>query len=220
MNSFNISDIILILFLALCFYFYYNKGLVMTLFGFCTTIFSLVLSRFISPFLAGFLRHTSIFENIKSYISETILSSGTGTGTEFIETLSIPEFLKSNISETIQTSNTADYVSGYIASFAINIIAMIIIFALFIIVFSVLANVLKVVSHLPVIKTANKLGGGLVGLAEGIIVVWIIFAVFTMLYGKPMFNGINESISNSLIASKFYDSNILIKGLSAINNLL
>ncbi len=220
MNSFNISDVVLILFLALCVYFYYNKGLVMTLFGFCTTIFSLVLSRVTSPFLADILRRTSIFDSIRSYISETILTGGTGKGEEFIDSLSIPEFLKTNILQNIQTGNVNDYVSGYIASFVINIIAMIIIFAIFIIVFSVLANTLKAVSRLPVIKTANKLGGGIFGLAQGIIVVWIVFAVCTMFYGKPMFNGINESISNSMIASKLYDSNILIKGLSAINNLL
>ena len=120
----------------------------------------------------------------------------------------------------MNVNQISDYVSEYVASFIINIIAMIAVFIILIVLFKFLSKTLNIIAKLPVLKTANKLAGGGIGLVQGVLIIWIGLAILTMFYGKPMFNSANEAVSNSLIAVKFYDSNILIKGLSTINNLL
>ena len=227
MGSFNVADIIVILILVVCTYFYYHKGLVHTLLGFCSTLFSVVLSRLLSPFVADFFRKTAIFDSIRDYVKTSIISNNSATGSDFINSLTIPDFLKNSIMQNNNSSgfgkfnvtNIQDYVSSYIASFIISIISMIVVFIILFILFKFLSKTLNIIARIPVIKTANKLGGGILGFAQGVLIIWIGLAVLTMLYGKPMFNGAVESVSNSLIACKFYDSNILINGLSAINYL-
>ncbi len=227
-NSFNAADVVVIIVIASCVYFYYNKGLVRTLLGFCSTVLSLVMSRFLSPVIADILKSTPLFGSIKDYVYDAVFKTGAEAENNIIEGLGIPEFLKTAILDNnnsvvydkFNVVNPKDYVSEYIANFVVNIIAMILVFVLLAFLFKVLSRTLNVFSKLPIIKTANKFGGGALGLAQGIIIVWIGLAVLTMLYGKPMFNGANEAVANSLIASKFYDSNILIKGLSAISNLI
>lgn len=224
----NIADIIVILILGVCFYFYYNKGLILTLLGFCSTLLSAVLSRFLSPLLGDALRQTSIFDSIKEYVSSSITQNGNGVGKNFINSLDIPEFLKTSLLDNnnpevykrLNVTQISDYVSEYVASFIINIIAMIAVFIILIVLFKFLSKTLNIIAKLPVLKTANKLAGGGIGLVQGVLIIWIGLAILTMFYGKPMFNSANEAVSNSLIAVKFYDSNILIKGLSSINNLL
>ena len=185
------------------------------------------MSRFLSPVIADILKSTPLFGSIKDYVYDAVFKTGAEAENNIIEGLGIPEFLKTAILDNnnsvvydkFNVVNPKDYVSEYIANFVVNIIAMILVFVLS----GIIENkylLLNVFSKLPIIKTANKFGGGALGLAQGIIIVWIGLAVLTMLYGKPMFNGANEAVANSLIASKFYDSNILIKGLSAISNLI
>ena len=228
MNSFNLADIAVIVIIAVCVYFYYNKGLVLTLLGFCSTLISLFMSRFLSPVFADFLRKTPLFDSIKEYIGESIAKTGSDIENNIISSLDIPDFLKTAITDNsnnviydrFNVTNPKDYISEYIAGFVVNIIAMIIIFILLTILFRFLSRTLKIISRFPLIKTANKLGGGAVGFAQGVLIVWIGLAVLTAFYGKPMFDAANEAVANSVIASRFYDSNILIKGLSAINNLI
>lgn len=221
MNEFNIADVIVIVFLTACTYFYYHRGLIHTLLGFFTTLISAVLSGILSPILANILRDTSIFESIKSYVGNTFLNLDNETGESLVKSLNIPEFLQTDLIDNIGGKlDYTDYISEYITVFIINIIAMIIVFLFLFVFFKILANTLNIISRLPVLRTANKLGGGILGFAQGVLVIWILFAVLTMLYGKPMFAGISEAVSNSLIASKFYDSNILIKRLSAIESLI
>lgn len=225
---FNIADVVVIVIIGFCVYFYYNRGLISTLFGFCSTLLSLVLSRLLSPVVANILRGTSLFESIKEYIGNSIVENGTGGENGFISNLGIPDFLKTalldndnkEVYKALNVTNPKDYVSEYIASFVINIIAMVLVFVLVFILIKVLANTLNIVSKLPILKTANRLGGGILGFVQAVLIIWIGLAILTMLYGKPMFNDANEAVANSLIASKFYDSNILIKGLSAIGNLI
>jgi len=218
MNEFNIADVAIIVFLTVCTYFYYHRGLVHTLLGFFTTLISVVLSGILSPLLANILMNTSISESIKEYVGKTLLNSENGTVESLIRDLSVPEFLRTNLIDNMDVksslANSIDYISEYITIFIIKIISMIIVFLLLFVIFKVIANTLNIISRLPVLRTANKIGGGVLGFAEGILIIWIVFAVLTMLYGKPMFSAINESISHSMIASKLYDSNILIKGFS------
>ncbi len=221
MNEFNIADVVIIVFLIVCVYFYYNKGLVRTFLGFFTTLISTVLSWLLSPVLVNILRNTSMFESIKNYVGNTLQSLNGTTAEELVKDLNLPEFLQTNIIESVSGNmNPVNYISEYITMVIINIAAMIIVFLILFVILKILGNTLNIMSRLPVLKTANKIGGGVLGLAQGILVIWIALAVLTMLYGKPMFSGINEAVSNSVIASKFYDSNILIKGFSAIENLI
>jgi len=228
MNSFNAADVVVLIVIGVCVYYHYKRGLVSTLLGFCSLFFSAVLSRFLSPFIGDLLRKTPLYDSIKSYVITSVIPQGEKIGTDFIRQLTIPDFLKdalvdnnnSIVYQKLNVSGTEDYISGYIAGFIINIIAMVILFILLLILFKFLARTLNIIARMPVLRTANKLGGAALGFIQGVIIIWVGLAVLTIFYGKPMFEGVNEAILNSVIASKFYDSNILITGLSTIGNLV
>lgn len=216
MNEFNIADVVIIVFIIVSTYFYYNKGLVLTVLGFFTMLFSTVLSGVLGPLVAGFLKTTSIYESINSYVGETLLGSSLNSGENIIDSFNLPEFLKTALSDNIQSADPSKYITGFI----VNILSMLIVFVLLFVIFKIIANALNIINYIPVFRTANKLLGGVLGFAQSVIVIWIVFAVLAMLYGKPMFSGIIKTVSDSLIASKFYDSNILIKGLSAVTDFI
>ena len=232
MNSFNISDVIVISIIILCGYVYYKKGLIYTILGFFSTVLAVILSKFLSPIVSTALKGSPVFDTIKEYVKTAIfqempVTSGVSSNS-IIDNLNIPEFLKnaliennnSSVYSKFNVSNIQDYTSEYITSFVINILAMIIVFILLMVLFKFLAKTLNIFSKLPIIRTANRLAGGALGVLQGVVIIWIGMAILTMLYGQPIFDSINESISESLIACKFYDSNIIIKGFSALNNLI
>ncbi len=233
-HAFNIADIIVLAVLAFFIYFFYCKGLVGTLLGFCSTIISVVFSKILYPFVGDILRSTFVFDSIKEYVIETAglgkIAEGAGikAQTDFISSLNIPDFLKnalidnnnSEVYKMLDVSTVEDYVGGYVANFLINIIAMIIVFVVVWVGLKVLSNTLNIMAKLPVIRTANKLGGAVLGFIQGTVVIWIAFAVLTLFFAKPVFQEVTETISSSVVACKFYDSNILIKSLSLADNLV
>lgn len=50
---------------------------------------------------------------------------------------------------------------------------------------SVVASLLKIIDHIPVVSTVNKIGGALVGLAMGLILVWVALLVIGAFQGEP-----------------------------------
>lgn len=231
--AFNIADIIVLAVLAFFIYFFYRKGLVGTLLGFCSTIISVLFSKISYPFVSDILRSTPVFDSIKAYVIETAglskIAEGAGikAQTDFISSLNIPDFLKnalidnnnSEVYKLLDVTTIEDYIGGYVASFLINIISMIIVFVVIWVAIKIISNTLNIVVKLPIIRTANSFGGAVLGFIQGTIVIWIAFAVLTLFFAKPVFQDINETISSSVVASKFYDSNILIKSLSFADNL-
>ena len=84
--------------------------------------------------------------------------------------------------------------------------------ALFILIRLALMVVFRIVdsaTKLPLIKGANKLLGGLLGMVNVIFIVLLALAIFTML--APTDNIVYEAIDKSYIVKFLYNNNILLK---------
>lgn len=230
MNSFNIADIAVILILAISTYACYKKGIIRTIYGVFSTLASIVLSRILYLPVASLLKQTFLFDTVKQYAVEMfgideIAQVSAQKQVEFINNLSLPSFIKEGLIngnnrsgfEIFDAQTVQDYIGAYIADFVINIAAMIIVFFVIYFVLKIICSALKIISKMPIIKTADGLGGALFGFLQGVLIIWIVLAIVSVFFTKPIFKQINESVASSVLAKQFYDSNIIIKGLSDID---
>lgn len=108
--------------------------------------------------------------------------------------------------ELLEKSGIYDIVSKRITRMALNAIAFMITFIILTIVFGIIYQVFHVIEKLPVIGTANKGLGAILGFAKGVVIVWIVFAFvalnamsefgqqfITMIYESPILIFIYEN---------------------------
>lgn len=75
----------------------------------------------------------------------------------------------------------------------------------------ILARVLKIIDHIPVVNTVNKLGGALLGLAIGLLLVWTALLVIGTLQELAWCRQASSYISQSPILLQFQALNPLSK---------
>ena len=150
------------------------------------------------------------------------LNEGTKvTAKSVIEGLNLPGFVKDmvgnsivksipDISELVNVSGVVDSISGILAQVIINIISLIVLFALIKIGLFIVENMIKGVTDLPVIKQADKIGGFALGALEGVLAVYAAFAIMMMFNTLPQFQGFFDAVENSVLAGIFYQNNFIL----------
>lgn len=228
----NILDIIVIVILLVFIFSGYRKGLALTILNFFRTIISLYLANQLYPYVSKFLReNTSLYEFLKtsiidnmglSKLTQDIAFKNSG---EFIKSLSVPDFIKNalianNNSEyykILKVDAIEDYISGYIANMCLNAISLVSVFFIVFAVMKVLVKVLNIVSRLPIIKSFNRLGGGLIGFLQGTIFIWFLIAIFVLLFSKSEYAYIFDMLKESAIAVHFYKTNLILNFITGIH---
>lgn len=66
----------------------------------------------------------------------------------------------------IGQENVARNGIAYIAALIVALVAV-----------NLVAHILRIVEHIPVVKTVNRLGGGLLGACIGVVLIWVALAV-------------------------------------------
>lgn len=230
MNSINYMDIAVVAIMIYCVYAYAKKGLIKSVIGFGSNIFSLILSRALYPTVTKMILATPIYDNLKLTvieklnIGEVVSSQTQKFEADMINSLSLPQFLKTGLLENnndvvykfLDVSSIEDYIGGYISMMLINIIVVIAVYLIIRIIFKFVFKSLKIFSKLPVIRTFNKIGGGALGFCWGIVLIWILTAIITLFLTSPQFAPLSESLATSVLAIKFYESNIILKMINRI----
>lgn len=90
--------------------------------------------------------------------------------------------------------------------YLITVVLFIIIIKLLV---SFLFKIFKVAAKLPVIKQANGLVGGMLGIVTGIILCWIVAAIMTMFIGQEGCGWISAGLETSRLAKHLFKSNII-----------
>lgn len=137
---------------------------------------------------------------------------------KFIDDLDVPDFAKKmlkadNDKETrksLGVDNFYRYISAYIARMIVNALVFICIFVLVYIVAQILMVTAGVLSHLPIINGANRIGGALFGALEAIVIVWALFLVVAIAINTDIGKDIYSQIEESEILQTIYDANILL----------
>ena len=137
----------------------------------------------------------------------------------FIENLPLPQWIKDQI-ETFNNENGyqklgandfGSYMINYIASLILNILAYVVTFFVVWLVIRLILGALAVSRRLPVIGTADRLLGLLLGMIQGILIVWVLFLVLSLFSTTPLGAGLMREISESGFLSALYNYNPFLK---------
>jgi len=211
------------------------KGFIKTLFGFASTIVALIFAYLFYGLLSNLLiESTKLYgffqEKIAGALDLKSLSQSVVSNIDrkdMIQGIQVPDFLKNLLIQNdnseiyhvlgIHTNNSAsDYVSSFLATIAINVLAFVILFILGLIIIGIVASLLDVVAKLPVLKQLNHLSGFVIGLATGIIMLWVVslgLYLFVSMQGTSNLQSVIEESSFVLI---FYNNNWLMNFLGDI----
>ena len=145
---------------------------------------------------------TSAVSHTQPVLDRDALSESTG-----IPAILIPEMdLSGSIESTV--SAAADNIVESASNSVIRAVVGVMLFIGIRIIMGAVYRILRAVSRLPVIKGANRLIGGLLGLINYMFVVYAVLAVISLIVVK---DGAGQSIiEQTYLAKYFYNNNILL----------
>lgn len=178
----------------------YRKGFIREIVSFFFVFLAVALAWAVNPYVNEFLMektpvYQKIQENCEKFSEQQNDETEEASGDEeqeqknIIEALGLPQILQ----QSLEANNTEDvygylavdtfseYVSGYLARSIINGLSFVISYILATLLIKGAACILDIITGLPVINSANRITGGLVGIVKGLLFVWIAFLVLTVL---------------------------------------
>jgi len=152
----------------------------------------------------------------KDTIQETIAEVG--------EKLNLPNSLVETVSEADETQIAEEQTeaaevtlkelvlkvfANRIANVALTAIIYVLVMLAVFIVLNVIIISTGLITKLPIIKQANKLGGLVIGLVEGVMVVWLFFTVLTAISNTEFAGTCLAQIKANAFLSFMYDNNLI-----------
>lgn len=231
MNSLMIGVLILA---AICVINGYRKGFVRIVFSLVATVVTIVIVGNIAPTVADILvRYTPMEEMIAENFSEIIIDETAQAlvdtvedgeeiplkyQIEIIQDADIPEYLQellldnnnSAIYEKLGVDSFVDYISYYLASWVIKVVAFVLAFLFAIILVRVFVFSLDVVAALPVFNGLNRIAGAITGLGFAVIIVWVGFVIVMLMYSSEFGQVCYEMIDDSALLTMLYEKNMIM----------
>ena len=230
-------DIILVVIFASFVLTAVKKGFILSLLEFAAVILALVLAYYFSPKVAetandGFDKEATI-KTIETQIEENVSLQETTTQTQLLlesipdYMVSVADFMGVSVDDIKQSVASSKLTSENIATELVEKIAQpIIIGALtalsFVVLAIVLLFVLKFLAQIiakifkiPVIKTVNKLLGGILGACKGFAVVLFICTILTVFFASGD-NELAAAVNDSVVVNLIDNVNPLVNSLKEI----
>ena len=165
----------------------------------------------------------------KSFLSQFTGSMNRSEQIRFIENLKIPQPLK----EQLETYNNAEgyerlgaddfgsYLVNYLANLITNAVAFIVTLVVVWILVWILFSALKVFTYLPLVGTADRLLGLVLGLIQGVLIVWLLFLILSMFGSTPAGESMLKEINQNPFLSYLYNSNLFLSSaMTAIKRIM
>jgi len=214
----NTLDVAILAIIALCAIAGYRRGLLRAVYRLVAFFAAIFIAHTLYPFVARALRQTVLLPRIQEGISDALnlesvfYEHATARGAEVIDSLPIPDILQTllhsyntpSMFEMLQVTTVEEYVSGFFANIAINGIAILIVFALTLVVLVLVGNVLDIVSSLPVIRIVNCIGGVIFGVTVGAVIIWL-GLVITVLFVAGAEPAVYAMLEGSWIAQWLFE---------------
>ncbi len=212
----------------------YRKGFVRIVFSLVATIVTIIIVGNITPTVSDILvRYTPMEEMIAENFSEIIIDETAQAlvdsvedgeeiplkyQIEIIQDADIPEYLQellldnnnSAIYEKLGVDSFADYISYYLASWVIKVVAFVLAFLFAIILVRIFVFSLDVVAALPVFNGLNRIAGAITGLGFAVIIVWVVFVVVMLMYSTELGQTCYEMIEDSALLTMLYEKNMIM----------
>lgn len=218
--------IVILLILLLFIWMGYRRGFIREIVSFFFVFLSLSLAWAINPYINDFLiSETPVYSTIQETCTDFVqkqssdLENETESSSQFIDGLNLPEVLRKNIEKNNNTENYAElsvntlteYVSGYLARTIVNGLSYVLAYILATIGIRIVVYILNLIAGLPILKTANKLTGGVVGFVKGLVFIWILFLILTVLCSTEIGKTSLELIEKDSLLSVIYQYDPLIQ---------
>ncbi|MCH5298982.1 MAG: CvpA family protein [Ruminococcus sp.] len=225
-----ILDIVLIAVVALLIIIGAVRGIARTLYNLLSVFLSGFLAYIASKAAAGWIFDNFIAASIEKSVTESLSSAAQSTGNAAQDAiLGLPDYvvgilntfgvstdtLAGSVSSAADSS--ADVVSGAIVgaiapvfTSVLSVILLVVLFIIFILIFKLLSKKFLKLFELPIIRSANKLLGGALGMCEGIIICYIFILVCRIILPfsqEPFISP--EMIDSSIIFRTVYYSDFL-----------
>ncbi len=213
----NIADIIGIIILILFAAWGMRKGFVKSIYSLGSLILSLILALTLYPPVSSFLKDSVVYDYVQLNVYKVFSEEKTEEikVEETDSVLKLPEKLKESIVTTAEETTAAitESVAKSVADIAINLLSILVVFLLVKLLLWIILKLFDILSKLPLIRTANKLLGGLTGLLYGFLLIYILLALLTFTTTLNTFNEPVEIILSSKYISKMYHQNVLLSFL-------
>lgn len=198
-----------------------KKGLLGTIFGVLAGLVGLLLTWKLYPLVGDLLTSLGLRDSIQAGLEAKLglpETAGLSQETAAIEALALPQMLKDwliqnnnyEVYETLGVSSFGGYIAGYLANLAVNILSVLLTFALSMVLVRLISGLLGFLNKIPLLGNVNQLLGAAAGLLLGLLLVWGIFLLLTFLGVATMFTPVLEAVEESKLASFLYDHNWLL----------
>lgn len=213
----NIIDLIAILVIISSVLIGAKRGFVKSVFSFGSLIISLLLALTLYPMVTDCLEG-SFVDDFVHQSAYSLFDAQTTNENAVVETdanSALPEGLKAIINKTITDAaeTTKEVLAETVASLALKILGILIVFILSKILLWIISLIFDLVSKLPIIRTLNKLMGGAVGAFYGILILYVILALLAFASATQTLQKPIQMVNNSAIVSVMYNQNILLSFL-------
>ena len=218
--------------LAISILFGLYRGFIASVASMGGSLLSLGLSFWLSPRVADFLRdNTSLTNTLMSYAD-----AATRLKDSALSALKVPALTPENISAILSRASlpapldkllqnnleqqvykaanipqdVGHYVTQTIVSALMNVICFVVTFAVLMILFHIIINLLKAIFRFPVLKQLNSITGGLFGLLRGALLCFVLFALVSLLQTVIPVEGLGEMVQASKLAPLFNSGNLIL----------
>ncbi len=214
-----LADLVLISIIISNAFWGYRKGLVSVVFKILTFIISLLIVFVLyKPVSNSIMNNTQLDEKLAMAIEKNLTGTTLEDGnllepSETNVSSNVVELINSFVEEALKKSeeNAIKYVSESLAVIMIRVGTFLALFIIsrFLLLFIKFAA--ELIANLPIIKMFNKSGGLIYGIIKGFLVAYFILAIFSLI--SPIISelGIIRAINDSMLASKLYNNNIILK---------
>lgn len=195
-----------IVFLAAITLYGHYRGLIRMAVSFASAIISLMLVKWLLPYVTGAARSSAFFQKQTEKITENLFLGGETTD-------------YSALYRALGLDRAAEATGEYLAGIILNVICFIILFVLVNLLFKVAAHFLSLVAELPLLHGANQVCGAVVGFLEGVFYLWIFMIAIAFTPTAQFSLAVTEQILNNPFLLWIYQNNFLLNILAGIFGL-
>lgn len=177
-----------------------KRGLIGSLQGIITWVFTIILiTVFLNPAI-GFISSTQAAANIQERVFAWIAQNA-DVGNYLSTIVTLPEGILSSAPEAI-----AQAIAPQITMLIIKLAAMLALLILIRLIMRIIFSALKLAARLPLINGANRLLGGALSALSTLLLIYLVCGVLSILANPSIYMYIN----NTYIVRYLFDNNILL----------
>ena len=174
-----------------------KRGLVRMIFYTLSFVLAIFLTNLTAPYVTNMIKNnTSIDDGIESSISDSI-----GEMVEIPGSMQVMTEVKNLY---------GNRVSGWMSDVIISTAVYAILFVLIMIILRIIGMTLKIIDKIPVVRSVNRISGGIMGAVEGLLVVWMFFLIIVIAGNTVFANRVYNDVRQSVVLSFLYDKNLIL----------